>query len=79
MAGKVAIVTDSSACIPKEPVEKYDIKVVLMNIILGDKSYRDGIDMSPTEFYALPGRQRSFPPLRTRHRAFTLRPIVESA
>ena len=79
MAGKVAIVINSSACILKEPVEKYDIKVVPMNIIVGDKSYRDGIDMSPTEFYALPGRQRSFPPLRTQHGVFTLRSIVESA
>jgi len=79
MTGKVAIVTDSNACIPKEPVEKYDIKVAPMNIILGDKSYRDGIDMSPTEFYALLGRQRSFPLLRTRHRALTSRPIVEPA
>jgi len=44
-------VTDTTACIPKEQVEKYDIEVVAVNFIFGDKVYRDGIDMTPTEFY----------------------------
>ncbi|GAJ03011.1 unnamed protein product, partial [marine sediment metagenome] len=49
---KVAIVTDTTACIPQEQVEKYDIEVVPVEFIFGEKVYRDGIDMSPTEFYA---------------------------
>ncbi len=53
MAQKVAIATDSSACIPRELVEKYDIGIVPLNVIFGDKTYRDGIDISPTEFYTL--------------------------
>jgi len=53
MTGRVAIITDSSACIPAELVEKYGIELVPMNVILGDKTYRDGIDISPTEFYTL--------------------------
>ena len=43
MAQKVAIVTDSSACIPVELVEKYGIGVVPLNVIFGDKTYQDGI------------------------------------
>ena len=35
MAGKVTIVTDSNACIPKELVEQYDIELVPMDVILG--------------------------------------------
>lgn len=50
---KVAIVTDSVACIPRELIEKYDIEVVPIQLIFGEKAYRDGIDISPTEFYAL--------------------------
>jgi len=53
MINKVAIVTDTTACIPKEQVEKYGIQVVPIEFIFGDKVYRDGIDISPTEFYAL--------------------------
>jgi len=53
MANKVAIITDSVACIPKQMAEKYDIEVVPLQVIFGDKVYQDGIDISPTEFYAL--------------------------
>ncbi len=52
MAQKVAIVTDSSACIPAELAEHYGIGVVPLNVIFGDKTYQDGIDISPVEFYA---------------------------
>lgn len=48
---KVAIVTDTTACVPKEQVRNYDIEVVPVQLIFGDKTYRDGIDISPTEFY----------------------------
>ena len=51
MVKKVAIVTDTIACIPKQQVEKYGIEVVPVAFIFGDKVYWDGIDMSPTEFY----------------------------
>jgi len=50
---KVAIVTDTTACIPQEQVERYDIELAPMTITFGDKVYRDGIDISPTKFYAL--------------------------
>ncbi len=52
MTNKVAIVTDSTACIPKEQAVQYGIEVVPVVFVFEDKSYRDGIDISPTEFYA---------------------------
>ena len=48
---KVAVITDSVACVPQEQMEKYGIKQVPMLIIFGDEVYQDGIDISPTEFY----------------------------
>ena len=53
MANKVAIVTDTTACIPQEQVEKYGIELVPVDIIFGDRVYRDGIDITPDQFYAL--------------------------
>ena len=53
MINKVAIVTDTTACIPKEQVEKYGIAVVPIELIIDGRVYRDGIDISPSEFYAL--------------------------
>jgi DegV family protein with EDD domain len=49
---KVAVVTDTTACIPQEQVKRYDIEVVPVQLIFEDKTYRDGIDISAAEFYA---------------------------
>jgi len=61
MIDRVAIVTDTTACIPKEQVEKYGIEVVPIEFIFGDKVYRDGIDISPAEFYALLRQAENLP------------------
>ncbi len=53
MPKRVAIVTDSTACVPRELVEKYDIRVVPINVIFEDRVYRDGVDMTPDEVYSL--------------------------
>jgi len=50
---KVAIVTDTTACIPQKMVEEYGIELVPVDIIFEDRVYRDGIDINPTEFYTL--------------------------
>ena len=61
MTNKVAIVTDTTACVPRDQVGKYGIELVPIDLIFGDKVYRDGIDISPSEFYALQ-RQAKKPP-----------------
>lgn len=50
---KVAIVTDTTACIPREEVDRYDIEIIPVQLNFEDRSYRDGIDITPSEFYAL--------------------------
>jgi len=50
---KVAIVTDTTACIPQEQVVRYGIDLVPVLLICGNKNYRDGIDISASEFYTL--------------------------
>jgi DegV family protein with EDD domain len=47
----VAIITDTTACVPPERVEQLGIKVVPVQLIFGDRTYRDGIDITPEEFY----------------------------
>lgn len=58
---KVAIVTDTTACVPQEQVARYDIEVVPVQLIIEDKTYRDGIDITPTEFYNLLRRSKKLP------------------
>jgi DegV family protein with EDD domain len=48
---KVAVVTDSTAYLPPDIVEKYHIKVIPQVLIWGEETYRDGVDIQPTEFY----------------------------
>jgi len=50
---KVAVVTDSVACLPRELVEQYGIKIVPVNFYFEDKLYRDWVDITPSEAYQL--------------------------
>jgi len=50
---KVAIVTDSIACLTKELVAQYRIRVVPVNVLFNGNVYRDGIDISPAEAYRM--------------------------
>jgi fatty acid kinase fatty acid binding subunit len=51
--GKVAIVTDSTACIPRELVERYGIEVVPVNIVFGGRTFNDAMRDDAREFYDL--------------------------
>ncbi len=46
----IKIVTDSTCYIPKEYLEKYDISVVSLNVLLNNQSYRE-LDLTNESFY----------------------------
>ena len=48
---KVAVVTDSTAYIPQELTQGLNIQVVPLQVIWGDETFRDGVDIQPDEFY----------------------------
>jgi DegV family protein with EDD domain len=48
---KVALVTDSTAYIPADLVQQYHLTVAPQELIWGDKTYQDGVDIQPDEFY----------------------------
>ncbi len=47
----VKIVTDNTSDIPANVVKKLGISIVPLNIIFGTESYRDGVDITPDQFY----------------------------
>jgi DegV family protein with EDD domain len=49
--GKVAIVTDSSAYIPKDFVKNLNITVVPLVVIWGNETLEDDVDITPEKFY----------------------------
>jgi DegV family protein with EDD domain len=58
---RIAIVTDSCAYIPPDLVERYGIHVVPVYLIMGEQSWRDGVDIDPPAFYELLRTSRDFP------------------
>jgi len=49
----VAIVTDSTACLPQEVVHQYNVEVVPLRFAWQGKTYRDGIDITPEIIYRI--------------------------
>jgi len=47
----IKIVTDSTADVPKELLERYDIQVVPINIQFGTETYQEGIDIDRPTFF----------------------------
>jgi DegV family protein with EDD domain len=50
---KIAIVTDSSAYIPDVLTHDLPIHVIPLILLVGDKTYKDGVDIQPDAFYSL--------------------------
>ncbi|MDL4839212.1 DegV family protein [Aquibacillus rhizosphaerae] len=50
---KVAIVTDSTAYIPSDIREKWNIHMVPLNVVLEDASYQEEVDLTTDKFYDL--------------------------
>ncbi len=50
--GQVKIVTDSTADLSQEQVNKYGIKVVPITVNFGSESYSDGVDLTAEEFFS---------------------------
>lgn len=48
---KVAIVTDSTVYVPAQHFAGLPISIIPLHITWGDKSYRDGVDLTPEEFF----------------------------
>ena len=47
----IRIVTDSTADLPADLAQELNISVVPSNVVIDDVNYRDGIDLTPEEFY----------------------------
>ncbi len=58
---RIAVVTDSTADIPREIVQQYGIYVVPQILIMGDQTWQDGVDIDPPAFYELLRTSPHFP------------------
>ena len=58
---KTAVVTDSTANLDQEPIDKYGIKVVPIPYIIDGTEYQDGVDLTRPEFYEKMRNAKDFP------------------
>lgn len=58
---KTAVVTDSTAYIPKEIRDKLNIHMVPLSVVIGNDTYREEIDISTPEFYDKIRNERALP------------------
>lgn len=48
---RIKVITDSVCDVPEDLVQQYDITVIPSYINIGNQSFRDGIDMTRSQFY----------------------------
>jgi DegV family protein with EDD domain len=59
--GTVSVLVDSTAGVGPELAERWGVGVVPLTLAWGERTYRDGIDLLPAEFYAKLEREDSNP------------------
>lgn len=57
----IKIITDSASDLPKKYIEMYDIEIVPLTVELENKSYKDGVDISPEQFNKLMIKSNQLP------------------
>ncbi|AAO35005.1 DegV family protein [Clostridium tetani] len=58
---KIKIITDSTADLSKEIIDKYDIEVIPLLVTFGEESYKDGIDINTSELLRKMESSEEFP------------------
>lgn len=58
---RVKLFTDSTSDLTPELRSEYDIQVVPLYVVFGEKAYRDGIDITPSELYRMVDENGNLP------------------
>ena len=57
----IKIVADSTADLPKELLEKYDIEVIPLSVTLGENTYKDGQEICAQDIYNFYNEKKELP------------------
>lgn len=58
---RIALVVDSTAYMPQHLLDQHRIHVVPVTLTMGDRSWRDGVDIDPPAFYEILKTGKDFP------------------
>lgn len=57
----IKIMSDSTCDLSQELVEKYDVSILPLHVVLGDKEYLDGVEIAQDEIYAWADENKTTP------------------
>lgn len=57
----VKIISDSTCDLSKELIERYNISILPLHILLGDDEYEDGVNLTPQEIFSWSDENKSTP------------------
>lgn len=58
---KTAVVTDSTAYIPKEIRDQYNIHMIPLSVVFGNESYKEEVELTASDFYSMMQNQKDLP------------------
>lgn len=58
---KIALITDSTSYLTKAEVEKYNVKVVPLPVIIDNHEYKENVDLTTTQLYEMQHNGSDFP------------------
>lgn len=61
MNGKIKLFTDSASDLPRVYRERYDIDVVPLSVIFGEEEFKDGVTLSPSDFWKKMNASKELP------------------
>ena len=57
----IRIAADSTCDLSKELIDRYNVSIIPLHIVLEDKEYRDGVDITPDEIYEWSDKNNTTP------------------
>ena len=57
----VKIISDSTSDLSKDLLEQYEISILPLHVLLGDKEYLDGKNITPDEIFEWADREKTTP------------------
>ena len=57
----IKIITDSTSDLSEELIDRYDIRVLPLHVLLGENEYKDGVDITPEDIYKWADENKTTP------------------
>ena len=57
----IKVISDSTCDLSQELLERFDVSIIPLHVVMGEKEYEDGVDITPDQIYAWADQNRTTP------------------